>query len=517
MYNRLTVVRRPSWFPRENVLNADRKEDSVVPMANVLNDDDLSLTIESKEPQWQTEFWRYRLKWRIGVLLQAACAGTCAWLSVMLWEPLVGTSIFLAILLTVGLGFVIYKQVIGPAWKAFLDAAKDDADKFNRQWRVWFQSLFRWNFVCALAHLIVGVWVGVTLHDGDWDVKGSIQHFSWTPINATANATCGDDNVTCAVKVKTSQTGSIQINLVLLIMHLLSVITHGVACWSMASVQPPDCSLLLNIFGTIAFLPNLQVDCMYMRLLRRKKNPWRWYEYFFSASLMQVIVMILTGYTNVWILSMSALCIALTQAFGYASEEQVSTQFVYNIDFDSIFPQESFWRPLFIESGVLFALGFVFDGTLRDVMWFVSLGELLVAALLYRTNVQWRPRKWQYYLMGWVAFCMPWIAVYYAFYDSISRSPSEPPEWVKAIIWSLVLLFACFAVVMWWYLRHAKERFVAFYSEGAYLVMSLVAKAALAVQFWYGLTQRVDRGLKAPNATVDVEEVCKSYLNLTAF
>ena len=103
--------------------------------------------------------------------------------------------------------------------------------------------------------------------------------------------------------------------------------------------------------------------------------------------------------------------------------------------------------------------------------------------------------------------------MYHSFYDSIARSPSEPPDWVKAIIWSLVVLFACFAVVMAWYLRNAHDEYVAFYSEGAYLLLSLVSKAALAIQLWYGLTQRVQRGLKPPNPTFDVQDACEKYLN----
>ena len=47
----------------------------------------------------------------------------------------------------------------------------------------------------------------------------------------------------------------------------------------------------------------------------------RWLEYFFSASLMQVVIQVLCGFTDVWMLSLCAVCIAITQVFGFTTEQ----------------------------------------------------------------------------------------------------------------------------------------------------------------------------------------------------
>ena len=50
-------------------------------------------------------------------------------------------------------------------------------------------------------------------------------------------------------------------------------------------------------------------------------QPMRWLEYFFSASLMQVVIQVLCGFTDVWMLSLCAVCIAITQVFGFTTEQ----------------------------------------------------------------------------------------------------------------------------------------------------------------------------------------------------
>ena len=62
---------------------------------------------------------------------------------------------------------------------------------------------------------------------------------------------------------------------------------------------------------------------------------------------------------------------------------------------------------------------------------------------------------------------------------------------------------------MAWYLKHWKLPFVSYWSEMGYLILSLVAKASLAFQLWYGLVQRENRGLEPPRP-FNVTDACNT-------
>jgi hypothetical protein len=208
-------------------------------------------------------------------------------------------------------------------------------------------------------------------------------------------------------------------------------------------------------------------------------------------------------------LTLSAACIAATQVFGYASEWQVSLYTKTN----QVFESHDLWKWLILD---LLACA-VFAALFADArVVFLATGGVLLAFIVWQVQVPARKRiqiqmqKWVFYFSGWFVFSGPWIAVYYSFYDSISVSKPGPPEWVKVIVWSLVLLFACFAAVMFWYLKHWNEPFVSYRSEMWYLILSLVSKAALAFQLWYGLVMRENRGLEPPDPTFNITKACKA-------
>jgi len=171
-------------------------------------------------------------------------------------------------------------------------------------------------------------------------------------------------------------------------------------------------------------------------------NPGRWVEYFFSASIMQAVLLVMTGYTDVWVLSMSAVLMAITQVFGHTTE-----QFLYYAD----------KAPL----------------------------------ELHFTE------RWQFFFAGVVSFSPPWVAIYYSFLWSINNSDPGPPEWVKALIWTLVLTFASFAFVMVYYIRNYREKFISFKSERVYCVLSIFSKTLLTWQLYFGIFMRTERDLQS--------------------
>jgi hypothetical protein len=94
---------------------------------------------------------------------------------------------------------------------------------------------------------------------------------------------------------------------------------------------------------------------------------------------------------------------------------------------------------------------------------------------------------WTSYIVGCIAGILPWAV--YAFYVYGSAQYGEgggPPNFVYAILVSIFLFFNVFALNMW--LQYNKKGKWAdyLYGEKAYIILSLVAKSALAWQVFAG-------------------------------
>lgn len=156
--------------------------------------------------------------------------------------------------------------------------------------------------------------------------------------------------------------------------------------------------------------------------LRRGVNPARWLEYSISASLMIVLIAMLPGITDLYAL------------IG------------------------------------LFAVN-------AAMIWFGWLMERFNRA---GEDVTWLP-----FTFGAMAGAVPWITIAVAIALSQDESAGVP-GFVYGIFVSLFVLFNCFAVNQWLQYR-GRGRFSDYlYGERAYLVLSLVAKSALAWQVYAG-------------------------------
>ena len=151
-------------------------------------------------------------------------------------------------------------------------------------------------------------------------------------------------------------------------------------------------------------------------------NPARWWEYAVSASLMVVLIAMLAGITE---------GTALLALFGVNA------------------------------AMILFGL----------VMERVNLG---------REQVDWRP-----FAYGCAAGAVPWLGI--ALQIGVSQDNSAGvPGFVIAIFVTLFLLFNTFAVNMWLQYRGRGRWAVPTHVERVYLILSLVAKSALAWQVYAG-------------------------------
>jgi hypothetical protein len=185
-------------------------------------------------------------------------------------------------------------------------------------------------------------------------------------------------------------------------------------------------------FAVAAFLLLAAVDHLavaspwarrwYVSNVRRGINPARWWEYAISASLMIVLIGMLAGITE---------ATALLALFGANA------------------------------AMILFGL-------------------TMERANLGREQVDWRP-----FAYGCVVGAVPWVAI--ALQIGVSHdNTSAVPGFVIAIFITLFLLFNAFAVNMWLQYRGRGRWAVPAHAERAYLILSLVAKSALAWQVYAG-------------------------------
>lgn len=184
--------------------------------------------------------------------------------------------------------------------------------------------------------------------------------------------------------------------------------------------------LVVALFLALAAVDHFSVGTFarrwYENNVTRGINPARWWEYSISASLMVVLIAMLSGVNNP---------VALIALFGANS------------------------------AMILFGL----------VMERTNLG---------RQTVDWSP-----FVYGCVIGAVPWIAIALQFVLADSNGGGAP-GFVYVIFVSLFILFNGFAVNMWLGYRANGRWMDPLFVERAYVVLSFVAKTALAWQVYGG-------------------------------
>ena len=161
----------------------------------------------------------------------------------------------------------------------------------------------------------------------------------------------------------------------------------------------------------------------YVRKLEKHMNPARFYEYALSSSWMIVLIGMLVG---IWDLG------SLILMFG-----------------------------------------------LNAMMNFFGIMMELHNQTTERTN-------WTSFVYGAIAGVIPWVVIMMYFVGALSSSGAEPPAFVYAIIPTIFVFFNIFALNM--YLQYQKVgRWKDYlWGECMFIVLSLLAKTALAWQIWAG-------------------------------
>jgi hypothetical protein len=171
---------------------------------------------------------------------------------------------------------------------------------------------------------------------------------------------------------------------------------------------------------TIAFVKNKS----YNDNLKKGMNPYRWYEYAFSSSLMILLIASFAGIWELWSLVMIFVLNAMMTMFGYLMEK--INQYTEKTD----------WSP--------FIIGCISGGT-------------------------------------------PWLPVYAYFIAAIKSVSQNVPTFVYLIVSIYLILFMAFAVNMVLQYKGVGRWKDYLYGERMYIVLSLVAKTLLAWLVFSGI------------------------------
>ena len=185
----------------------------------------------------------------------------------------------------------------------------------------------------------------------------------------------------------------------------------------------PLVAMFLFISAIAHFLLATVLYKWYVKKLENHMNPARWYEYSISASLMIVIIAMLTS--------------------------------IYDI-------------------GTLMALF-----ALTAVMNWMGLMMELHNQTTKKTN-------WTSYAIGCIAGIVPWIVIFISLIGAVVASGNTVPSFVIGIFVTIAIAFNVFAINMYLQYKKIWKWKEYLYGERVYIILSLVAKSLLAWQVFAG-------------------------------
>lgn len=201
----------------------------------------------------------------------------------------------------------------------------------------------------------------------------------------------------------------------------------GAGEYGSASLGSLRVDWLVAAFLLLAALDHLTLSSgrprrWYEANVARGINPARWWEYSLSASLMVVLIAMLAGVSEL---------VALIGLFG------------------------------------------------------ANAAMILFGLVQERVNVGSREVDWRPFVYGCAIGAVPWIAITAQLVVSATEGDGVP-GFVVAIFFTLLLLFNSFAVNMWLQYRRRGRWADPAFAERVYLLLSLIAKSALAWQVYAG-------------------------------
>jgi len=162
----------------------------------------------------------------------------------------------------------------------------------------------------------------------------------------------------------------------------------------------------------------------YNENLKKGMNPYRWYEYAFSSSIMIVLIALFLGVWDFWSLAMIFVLNAMMIMFGYLME--------------------------------------------------------LINQKTEKTN-------WSSFILGCISGGTPWIVLFAYFIGAIKSTGLNPPTFVYLILFIYFILFNIFAFNMVLQYKGVGRWKDYLYGERVYIILSFVAKTILAWLVFMGV------------------------------
>lgn len=185
----------------------------------------------------------------------------------------------------------------------------------------------------------------------------------------------------------------------------------------------PMVASFLLISAVAHFLIATVLFDKYKEGLKKGINRYRWYEYSVSASLMIVLIAMLTG--------------------------------IYDL-------------------GTILLLFFI-------NMMMILFGMRMEVHNQFTEKVDWSP-----FIYGCIAGIIPWIVIAIQFYGAAVNGSGGPPDFVYYIYVTIAILFNSFAINQVLQYKKSGKWKDYLYGERMYIILSLVAKSALAWQVFAG-------------------------------
>jgi hypothetical protein len=162
----------------------------------------------------------------------------------------------------------------------------------------------------------------------------------------------------------------------------------------------------------------------YVENLKTGMNPYRWYEYAFSSSIMIVLISTFVGVWDFWSIVMIFVLNAMMIMFGY-----------------------------------------------------------LMEVINQRTE----KTSWSAFILGCISGGVPWVVLYAYFIAAIMSTGASPPAFVYSILFIYFIVFNIFALNMILQYKGVGRWKDYLYGERVYIILSLIAKTILAWLVFIGI------------------------------
>jgi uncharacterized membrane protein len=183
-------------------------------------------------------------------------------------------------------------------------------------------------------------------------------------------------------------------------------------------------SSFLLISGIALLLIAFVVNKSYVENLKKGMNPYRWYEYAITSSIMLVILATFVGIWDLWSLVM-----------------------------------------IFVLNAVM-----IFCGLFME-----------------KINFYTKKTDWSAYLVGCLSGFIPWVVIAAYFISALSTSETNPPDFVYSIIIVYFVLFNTFSINMILQYAGVSKWKDYLYGERVYILLSFIAKTILAWLVFVGV------------------------------